>query len=176
MRKRGRRGNGVQLNFPHTNQDIDEFDEFLRILERIAPLSILEIGVYYGGTLARFKHHFPNAKVIGIDPEPLIEPKPKRVLRGKSQDPQIREQALAKNGGRKYDVVFIDGDHNYQPALDDWEWARDHAASIVVAFHDIKASDVGCRAVWDQIVASNDFDVEVISRHPGHYGIGLVWL
>lgn len=61
------RSNVIEL--PGMDQNEREFIALLDLLERAGVESILEVGVFQGGTIARFARRFPYATIVGIDPE-----------------------------------------------------------------------------------------------------------
>lgn len=180
-------------NLPPYEQDPAEFAALLGLLEREQVTSILEVGVFQGGTLARFQARFPRAVVVGIDPRPMIKPAPPittlhfiPLVLGASQDPQVRQRARSYNGGENFDFVFIDGDHTAPAARTDWEWARDEARKLV-AFHDVDSMDnpsIEVNALWREIigefsphgVVSKHYRTETISNGQPGNGIGVVWI
>ena len=169
--------------FPSIAQNENEFEHFLDDIEKLNIESILEIGVWHGGTLARFGHRFPYCTIVGIDPTPQIERWSVEwgnvnFIYGKSQDESIRGQAITANAGRKFDVIFIDGDHEYEPCVKDWLWAASNAKKVI-AFHDIRDSKndmIQVHILWDEIHASPMWKTKEISYDGMNYGIGIVYL
>lgn len=172
------------MNFPSMAQDEWEFGKFLDLIESLTIESILEIGIWHGGTLARFGHRFPYATIVGIDPAPQVErwaPEWGSVnfIYGKSQDESVRGQAITANQHRKFDVIWIDGDHEFLPCLEDWEWARQWA-NKAVAFHDIIDSNnpmIEVWQLWNTLHRDPAYNTIEITRHESNnYGIGVVLL
>lgn len=163
-------------------QDEMEFNHFLNLIELQQIESILEIGVFEGGTLARFCHRFPYATVIGIDPDPKIAEWRSYgdllLVYGKSQDHRARSKAISLNNSRPFDVIFIDGDHEDSAVREDWNWAKQNARKIV-AFHDINSQNndmIQVRPLWNEICTSHEYKVEEISHVMDAWGIGVVYL
>lgn len=169
--------------FPSMAQDETEFDELLIEVSKISVESILEIGTWAGGTLARFGNTFPWATLVSIDPAPQIErwaPEWGSVhfIYGKSQDTSVRGQAITANQHRKFDFIWIDGDHEYHPTYEDWIWATRNATKMI-AIHDIVDSNnpmIQTHMIWDEIHASEDWETKEIKNAGGNYGIGVVYL
>lgn len=170
---------------PPYEQDPYEFATLLDLLERERVTSILEVGVFQGGTLARFQARFPRTVVVGIDSRPMIKPAPPittlhfiPLVLGASQDPQVRQRARSINNGEPFDFVFIDGDHTAPAARTDWEWARVEAKRIV-AFHDVDSMDnpsIEVNALWSSIVKSGEYETLHITNGFAGNGIGVVWI
>ena len=148
-------------------QDPHEFEQLLSLLETARPRRILEIGVFGGGTFRRFEQRFPEAVVVGIDPDPKLD-LPGRIAVGRSQDPWTRVTALTLLGGRP-DFLHIDGDHSEAGAQADVDWAVEMDVPLV-ALHDITLTV----AVWDRIkTAAGNVTYEFVVNG-GEWGIG-VW-
>lgn len=98
--------------------------------------SALEIGTYTGG-FARFMGEAMGWDVTSIDvTRPPIEPVGYRF---------VHEHSTAFEPSRRFDLIFIDGDHHYEPvAMDYLRFAP--LADKVVALHDI-AGNHECEGV-----------------------------
>lgn len=173
----------LAMTMPLIEQNEREFNELLDAIEVLQIESILEIGVFRGGTLSRLSSRFPYATVIGIDPNPMIErwaPEwgDMHLIIGMSQDAETRRKALRHNEDRLFDVIWIDGDHMFEAVELDWYWAKDHARKMV-AFHDIKDHNndmIEVYRVWDQIHADERYNTREISHEGEVWGIGVVYL
>jgi hypothetical protein len=80
---------------------------------RWKPITLLEIGVFQGGSLQMWQHYFgPSARIIGLDSDPRcrafaggnIE-----CLTGDQADRDLLRSAAAQAGG--FDIVIDDGGH-----------------------------------------------------------------
>ena len=172
-----------ETQFPSMAQDEVEFGILLDEMEKQNIESILEIGVWHGGTLARFGHRFPYCRIVGIDPSPQIEKwypdwGAVHFVYGRSQDESIRGQAITYNEHRKFDAIHIDGDHEYEAVCKDWTWAASNANKII-AFHDILDSHndmIQVHILWKEIHSSPMWRTKEIINAGGNYGIGIVYL
>jgi predicted O-methyltransferase YrrM len=116
-----------------------EFLELLRLMREYEVKSVLEVGCHKGGTALGFIGAGAT-QVISIDPvvlpeaEELTKEYPQfSILRGTSFD---FHDVLH---GRKFDMLYIDGDHTYQWAKDDYnnlvQYVKQPGGMVV--FHDI---------------------------------------
>lgn len=172
-----------ETQFPSMAQDEVEFSRLLDIMDEAQIESILEIGVWHGGTLARFGQRFPYCTIVGIDPAPQIEKwYPQwgaiHLVYGQSQNESVRGQALTRNEHRRFDVIHIDGDHEYDAVSKDWIWAEKHANKLI-AFHDIVDSHndmIQVHMLWDELHQDPNWKTYEIKNAGGNYGIGVVYL
>lgn len=178
--------------FPTMDQNPREFAEFLDEIERAGCKSILEVGVFQGGTLARFTSRFPGAVVVGIDSRPLLNvygndyaQLSRQIVQGSSHDPYVRQRAYSilrsLNGGEQFDAIFIDGDHTYTGVWEDWRWAISSAKKLV-GFHDIASEgnpDIQVREPWQVFslaAQNNGLRTREICYDDGRNGIGVIWV
>jgi len=125
--------------------------EILGLIDRLKaeePRVICEIGVADGGTNFLFAHALPKIELmIGVDlfvkgrPRLRFFARPDQRLiyfNGYSQTPAMIARIGAALGGRKLDFLFIDGDHSYSGARDDFLGYRQFVREGgTIAFHDI---------------------------------------
>lgn len=118
------------------------------------PDSILEIGVWEGGTLAAFGDRFPGAVRVGVDqaPFPSAFDQGAEIIVGRSQHPDT--QAKVRAIREQWDLVFIDGAHDEDSAMQDLEFAMTLSPRWI-ALHDITcrtSEALDCWKIWDQLV------------------------
>jgi predicted O-methyltransferase YrrM len=161
-----------------------EFASLLLMLKDERIRSVLEVGVFQGGTLAWFAAALPDASIVGIDPAPRLAPSIKPwayslVIRGCSQDPDMRQRARSLNDGEPFEFAFIDGDHTGPSVREDWEWAQREITRIV-AFHDIAKvgnPSIEVKPLWEEIRESGRWRTAEVTLDDGpQHGIGVVWL
>lgn len=165
-----------------------EMREFMEWLKGRDIRSVLDIGMYEGGTCACWKALFPDAYVLGTD----IGDGTQNVQLGKlkemygfetllgcdSHDPET----LRKLEGRKFDFLFIDGDHSYEGVKKDFEmYGPLVEKGGIVAFHDIKDTqhhrdiNVFVPPFWKEIKEKYPHR-EFVDDSVGWGGIGVLFL
>lgn len=151
------------------------------------PLTVLEIGVYEGGTLW---HWLQKAdRVVAVD-DTMRDPGPAvwkswaakagtdlTLLHGSSHDPEIIEQVRVLG---PYGFCLIDADHSYAAAKLDWENYRDMIdPNGIVVFHDIlPRPDYGVDQLWAEVKAQpGSRTMEIVEdANSARCGIGAVWV
>lgn len=87
---------------------------------RLEPLTILEIGVLNGESLATWREYYPNAKIVGIDIMHQCKKYEDRARNifveiGSQDDPDFLAMVAAKHG--KFDLILDDGSHMNQHVI-----------------------------------------------------------
>ena len=177
-----------------------EISQLLKLVDRIKPGVILEIGTANGGTLFCFSHVASEAAVIISIDLPggkfgggypkwreslyksfILQGQKIHLLRADSHKTETLEQVEAVLHGRKVDFIFIDGDHTYEGVKKDFEmYSPLVKEGGIIAFHDIVVHppETGCEVskFWREI--RDDYDSEEIvkdwSQNWG--GIGVVYV
>lgn len=182
-------------------QDESELNRLIELVKEIKPKRILEIGSLHGGTLWYWMNAVKGAEIVSVDsgvqsfdsrfsdienarlnlwPEWERDTGCKITqVRADSTSPEtvkaVKEQA-------PFDFIFIDGGHDYQTAMADWQnyWPMLRVGGLL-AFHDIAYPDGNPYAyavgtVWRQIRANGKWQ-EIIREHnpEGIWGIGVMW-
>ncbi len=171
-----------------------ELDQARALYVRKQPKRVLEIGVWYGGTLREWlRLAAPKATVVAVDPDHLDPDSYEDwrkddttlvVLTGRSQDDVIKEQ-IAEQG--PYDWIFLDGDHGENLLRADVELAGSVAAKgCCLLLHDIDdggSDTTGPRRVLDDLYSQGFRITEIIASPEGTgyppvsaHGIGVVQL
>ena len=142
----------ANLGIAQVPTEVQEFHAFLR--ER-SPSVVCEIGTYSGGHFYMLSRSLPTVTtLIGVD----LRVRNKSFLRrlappgmdihlidGDSRSTAVRDAVESAAGGRRIDVLFIDGDHSYDGVRGDFLNYRDLVKEGgVIAFHDI-VEDHGTR-------------------------------
>jgi predicted O-methyltransferase YrrM len=90
------------------------------------------------------------------------------LLRADSHAPETRDRVIELFAGEPVDFLFIDGDHSYEGAKQDWHsYAPLVRPGGLIAFHDISMNfaETHVKQLWDEI---KPFDER------GVFGIGVI--
>lgn len=110
---------------------------------------VVEIGVRRGNQRAFYKELL-NADYIGIDINADFTKGDDYIL-GDSRKAETFKILAKRLKGRRIDLLFIDGNHNYQAVKKDWE-LYSPITSCLVAIHDILWS--GVKQFWAELCES----------------------
>lgn len=125
-----------------------EFQTWIALCRHFEVESYLEIGVEHGWTLEYAQRYLLDAKVLGVDCAPQLESRipPTSVVIGSSTDLATIDKIFTMFGRRWPEAVFIDGDHGYVAARNDWlHWGE---KARLCAFHDVNTWSLGCAKLW----------------------------
>lgn len=175
----------------------EEISGFLKLLAQNPPKTVLEIGTEKGGTFFLLtRAATPDAFLVTMDlPAGQMSSYPAwreklyrgfarekqriELVRQDSHSPRTFEQVRGTLGGRKLDLLFIDGDHSYGGAKKDFElYSPLVAPGGTIAFHDIvdgaEATVGGVPRLWRELKTSRRHLEFVKSWHQGGWGIGVL--
>jgi cephalosporin hydroxylase len=162
-----------------TFQDAWELERLVELFDGFAPVTVLEIGAWHGGTLKQW---------IGLGRTIVVVDDEMRkgtewaewaeaahcdltLLQGSSQDPELVEKARELG---PYDFCFIDADHTYEGVKTDWD--NYSPMCDVVALHDIRQrAGYGVSDLWDEVRPGRK-SIDIWAGEPGYCGIGVVWM
>jgi cephalosporin hydroxylase len=177
-------------------QDVREFLDFTRLVERLQPRIIVEIGTRSGGTLFALVRASRAAElVISIDLpdgrfgggyhrrrtrlyEEFAADRPQTrmlMIRQDSHAPDTLEAVKRALDGRTIDFLFIDGDHTYDGVRSDYAmYGALVSPGGVIAFHDIRTTgrEREVSTFWEELKRSVTW--EEIAYKPDHLGIGVI--
>ena len=177
----------------------DEILGLLKIVSRMKPRVILEIGTANGGTLFLFTRvALEDAIIISIDLpggkfgggypkwrgvlyKSFALPGQKiHLLRADSHKRETLEQVKAILGGREIDLLFIDGDHTYEGVKKDFEtYSPLVKEGGIIAFHDIvlgpEENVGGVPEFWRKVKDSYESKEIVEDWSQNGYGIGVIY-
>lgn len=171
----------------------------LRILDKMKPRTILEIGTANGGTLFLFSRiAYKDATIISIDlPGGRFGggyPKWREflyktfalpgqrlcLLRVDSHKIETMNEIKAILDGKEIDFLFIDGDHTYEGVKRDFEiYSTLVKDGGIIALHDIVSGPLenvgGVHKFWQEIKTQYKSEEIVEDWRQGGYGIGLLF-
>lgn len=157
----------------------EELADLIVFLRRLRISNFLNIGTFNGLTfnfLADALNETSAVECMTIDP---YDHNP-----AKSDRYTYLSASSGDFHGKKFDLVFIDGDHSYSAVKSDWESVGVHAGAVV--FHDIvdeftRALDGGVPRLWEELRGSAEGrdSVEFIRGNdpgfPSIMGIGVLY-
>lgn len=132
-------------------------------------------GVGGGGYLAESVPHFKN---FCFDTQHLVS------VIGDSRDPSVIRQVHDALGGRRIDLLFIDGDHSYRGVKGDFEcYGPLVSPGGVVMFHDIQPQTspdpaylIEVAAFWIEVSSTRRSRSFVAEADQSGGGIGVVYM
>ena len=179
-----------------TYQNESEFERLLGHFKALTPRDrVLEIGSLHGETLKRWMPEMAVGGTIvsvdmlvpGADPRYRLQKDGHQVLWQEaanrcglklyildddSRDPHTVE--MVKSLLPNLDFLFIDGGHDYETCLSDWQnYGPMVRNGGMVAFHDLGREWPDVRRVWEQARTGCSSEELVVSDN--QFGIGVLW-
>jgi hypothetical protein len=157
----------------HPAQGYTEFKTFINFIRDKLPKKplVLEIGLRRADQRYFWKNLF-DAEYRGIDITKFDFPE---FIHGDSGKPETLEKVKEWLNGRKIDLLFIDGDHKYEPCKRDYEMYGPLAKTIV--FHDIVTKNSyndGVPKLWKEIKTNECVEIVHAEGTYGGDGIGIM--
>jgi cephalosporin hydroxylase len=192
---------GVIEEFPEFRpyQQREELVAFLDRAVSLCPVAVCEIGAASGGTLCALAHVSRPSIMISVDIDfttarlralPRLGRSDQTIacIAGDSHSEPVRARVEALLGGRRLDLLFIDGDHSYEGVRRDFEsYSPLVRAGGLIAFHDIvpdfrtrfgthtSSDSGGVPAFWQELARRFPHTDEIVaSPEQDGYGIGLL--
>jgi len=179
---------------PQPMQVKEELDKVLELAKN--KKLILEIGTSRGGSLyPLLKNADDNAEVISIDlpdgkfggefglqDESVMQSWKRNgqklhIIRGDSSSSEVVDKVKSIINGKKFDFVFVDGDHTYSGVKLDYLTYKEYTNGMM-AFHDIAEHsnnpDVGVNKFWKELSGNKTEIIEDTTQ--GWAGIGVIEL
>ena len=111
-----------------------EFTELMKIIKENNYKSLLEIGAYSNGCTYAFSQLCENVISVDLEHKSTERLKNVKYITGNSQDINIKNKLKNK----KFDVIFIDGDHTYDGVKKDFQlYSELINENGIICFHDI---------------------------------------
>lgn len=161
-------------------QDIDEVVGLCSILAEQKISVVLEVGLYYGGTMNIWSKIAPDdALLIGVDNEDRIanhqthKPTQRFVkVLGDSTSKDTIEAVSKELDGKKADFLFLDGNHLYDYVKSDYINYRGFVKpGGIIAFHDTYGNDGVKRAIKEVAVIEEQIAQFATKDKPAKMGI-----
>jgi cephalosporin hydroxylase len=165
-----------------------EMNEVLTFLEVYEIRTVLEIGMYQGGTFACWSRALEPSHLVGVtrDEVELVPEFMERVCRdrtpmptvdlffGLSQEPAIHAAAGRALDGKPVDFLFIDGGHTYDEVSRDFElYAPLVRLGGVVGIHDVNPGAADVNRFWHDWIRMTYRSVLVCDAAVGSGGLGI---
>ncbi|HEY0343699.1 MAG TPA: class I SAM-dependent methyltransferase [Solirubrobacteraceae bacterium] len=118
-----------------TDKGVDFTSVYHSLLSHVreAPLRLLEIGLYNGGSLRMWRDYLPNATLYGIDVDPRTlayeQEIPGTKVRMVDQADARALRAFVDELGGSYDVILDDGGHTMEQQIVSFEVLFPHVVS-----------------------------------------------
>ena len=181
-------------------QNAWELEELAREYSIIRPQAVMEIGSQHGGTLRRFMQESFVADIetvfVSVDTGPKSWHPPQdfdvsiwhewaeqfrcklHIVQANSHEISTLQEV--KDIRNEYDFIFVDGDHSYEGAMQDFEmYGPLVRKGGIMAFHDIATPDfsphIQVWQAWREIQAAGYKTREIRANGP-FGGIGVVYL
>jgi len=176
-----------------------EVVRFLEVVRKEKPKTLVEIGTAQGGTLLMLCRVIsPEATIISIDlPQgpygggypawaaPFYRAFARRtqkihLLRANSHTEETRDRLRSILNGQTIDFLFIDGDHTYPGARQDYElYSPLVTPGGMIGFHDIApnspSEEYGVPRIWTELKSGHRNEEIIEDLGQRGYGIGLLW-
>lgn len=117
------------------------YDELFSKFDRLAELSILEVGIQKGGSLLAWREYFPNAKVTGVDIVDEIKPEYRR-----SDINYVISDIKDWQTDETFDIIIDDGSH----FTDDVQFVIDHFKGKLREGGVMIVEDIQNERVWER--------------------------
>lgn len=178
----------------------EELVQLLKLLAKLRPKLVCEIGTGGGGTLFLFsKVSSLDARIVSIDlpggsfggvyPEwkiPLYNSfalgrQKIHLIHGSSHNSSTVFKLKTILGQRKIDFLFIDGDHTYEGVKRDFQmYSKLVRPNGIIAFHDIVPGPPenvgGVPVFWKEVKQNFNFVEITKSWRQGGFGIGVLYV
>lgn len=153
----------------------EDYMLLIGLVVNLKPRSILEIGTHsgLGAVILAYTgtRYDQNVRVTTMDPNQTLGRSNLHLVPGIERNIEFIEGDSNivlpefNRSGRKFDLVFIDGEHEYTQARRDWEHTQNLTQTWVL--HDT-TQFIGLQRLVQEIRDTNQFDVFQCVSAPGH--------
>jgi hypothetical protein len=143
----------------YTNASI-EYEKVIETMElfKSTPINIMEIGISavkensFTNALINTKHSSSIYVGVDVDDKSNLDNKDKKIftIKSRSEDQVIIRQKLIEIGIHELSILFIDGWHSVNSALNDWKYVDMLVKGGKVIFHDVNVHP-GPKIILDAI-------------------------
>lgn len=158
----------------HQRENLEQFTEWV---DERSINSVLEIGTARGGTLYIWSRLF-DATIVAVDINfmdredflgNIDRDNSLSLIEGDSHSDNVFSEVKEACPERGFDMIYIDGDHSYHGAKEDFEVYRDFLSDTgIVVFDDIY-SDWGVADFWQELTKKHD--TKEIPNENSRFGI-----
>jgi cephalosporin hydroxylase len=186
------------------SQNIEEFEELLKLYQSLKVKCFIEIGSLYGWALRHFIYYsqqkslgisidLPVRNFVGAHDHRVLEQERRYkeewprwakekecklyLLPTSSLIPSTKQKVDTILNGEKLDFIFIDGDHRYEAIKNDFlTFSPLVRKGGIVAFHDIGLNEEGGgNSFWNEIKTHYKY-TEILKDKNKEKGIGVIEL
>lgn len=131
----------------------EKYEKYLPF-DRLAKISILEIGVFNGESIKMWKEFYPNSTIVGLDIDPNCSQYENVeegifIEIGSQDDPEFLKRLTDKYG--KFDLILDDGSHIQRHMIYSFEFLFDFVKN-----HGIYVLEDTCCSYWPNYGGSID--------------------
>lgn len=168
-----------------------EFEEFTRFVAGREPETVLEIGLFLGGTLYVWARALGTTEhLVSVDQpvwNELVHRRRSKIYSGFSSRAQIDIHYGNSHAERTYteiserfeervDFLFIDGDHTYEGVKQDFEMYRRLVGDDgIIAFHDIKRHARNREEKQTRLQRVDDLEERCVTVGDAAWGVSEFW-
>lgn len=168
-----------------------EFETFVRFLDKQQPLTVLELGLFLGGTLYVWARGIDSTdRLVSVDQPVWNECTHSRraavyptfsetaridILYGNSHKERTYEEVTDRFDG-DVDFLFVDGDHTYNGVNEDFTMYRRLVDDDgIIAFHDIKRHARDRQEKQARLREVDDLAEEYVTIGEPEWGVSEFW-
>lgn len=146
-----------------------------RLVSYLKPANVLELGTNLGKSLACMASASSEGSFVGVEGNEALAQHASESLRklelSHARVVHTSFDEFLSSDDRKYDLVFLDGDHRYEPTMRYFDRLKTKLTPQgAIIFHDIYWSE-GMKQAWDEIKKDRDVTVTL-----DLFFLGIAWM